>query len=356
LSFYPFPFFLQWLPIKSLRNLLLIFGIEHIPHTEFPYHKLVELLSALGSISCMIILGFVDDSVDLRWRHKVILPTIASLPLLIVYMLNIGSTHVVVPIFLRSIFGRLVNLGVFYYGYMALLALYCTNAINILAGINGIEAGQSFVIALSILIHNLLQLNGPCYESHLFSLYIIIPFILCLLPLLYYNWYPSEVFVGDTFCYFAGMTFAVVGILGHFSKTMLLFFIPQIINTVYSMPQLLPFIPCPRHRLPKYNKEKDIVGISTVTFDIKKLNILGRLLALLMIKLHLVRVVKKTRDEYEINNLTLINVFLLWSGPMHEERLTTYLLIFQGLCSIIAFIIRYGVVYYFYDATNPYGC
>jgi UDP-N-acetylglucosamine--dolichyl-phosphate N-acetylglucosaminephosphotransferase len=35
--------------------------------------------------------------------------------------------------------------------------------------------------------------------------------------------------VGDTFCYFAGMTFAVVGILGHFSKTMLLFFIPQVL-------------------------------------------------------------------------------------------------------------------------------
>ena len=63
--------------------------------------------------------------------------------------------------------------------------------------------------------------------------------------------YPSQVFVGDTFCYFAGMTFAVVGILGHFSKTMLLFFIPQVVNFVYSLPQLFRFIPCPRHRLPK---------------------------------------------------------------------------------------------------------
>ena len=63
--------------------------------------------------------------------------------------------------------------------------------------------------------------------------------------------YPSEVFVGDTFCYFAGMTFAVVGILGHFSKTMMLFFIPQVINFIYSTPQLFHFIPCPRHRLPK---------------------------------------------------------------------------------------------------------
>lgn len=59
-------------------------------------------------------------------------------------------------------------------------------------------------------------------------------------------------FVGDTFCYFAGMTFAVVGILGHFSKTMLLFFIPQVLNFLYSLPQLFHVIPCPRHRLPRY--------------------------------------------------------------------------------------------------------
>ena len=57
-------------------------------------------------------------------------------------------------------------------------------------------------------------------------------------------------FVGDTYCYFAGMTFAVVGILGHFSKTLLLFFLPQIFNFLYSTPQLFKFVECPRHRLP----------------------------------------------------------------------------------------------------------
>jgi UDP-N-acetylglucosamine--dolichyl-phosphate N-acetylglucosaminephosphotransferase len=42
--------------------------------------------------------------------------------------------------------------------------------------------------------------------------------------------YPSSCFVGDTFCYFAGMTFACAGILGHFSKMLLLLNIPQVIN------------------------------------------------------------------------------------------------------------------------------
>ena len=63
--------------------------------------------------------------------------------------------------------------------------------------------------------------------------------------------YPSQVFVGDTYCYFAGMTFAVVGILAHFSKTILLFFIPQIFNFIYSIPQLFHWVDCPRHRMPR---------------------------------------------------------------------------------------------------------
>ena len=38
--------------------------------------------------------------------------------------------------------------------------------------------------------------------------------------------YPSRVFVGDTFTYFAGMALAAAGLLGHFSETLLLFFLP----------------------------------------------------------------------------------------------------------------------------------
>jgi len=89
------------------------------------------------------------------------------------------------------------------------------------------------------MIHNLIELklniSTEIYQNHLFSLTIMIPFLLTTLALLKHNAYPSKVFVGDTFCYFAGMTFAVVGILGHFSKTLLLLFIPQLINFVLSL-------------------------------------------------------------------------------------------------------------------------
>ena len=80
---------------------------------------------------------------------------------------------------------------------------------------------------------------------------IIIPFITSSLALFDYNCYPAQVFVGDTFTYTAGVTFADVGIFGHFSKSLLLFFIPQLLNFILSIPQLFKWVPCPRHRLPK---------------------------------------------------------------------------------------------------------
>ena len=35
--------------------------------------------------------------------------------------------------------------------------MFASNSINILAGVNGLEAGQTFIIACAVLLHNLLQ-------------------------------------------------------------------------------------------------------------------------------------------------------------------------------------------------------
>lgn len=135
---------------------------------------------------------------------------------------------------------------------MAFIAVFCTNSINIYAGINGLEVGQSVVIASAMLVHNFIQLESAWAADHYLSTLLILPFLSVCLALFAYNFYPSKVFVGDSFTYFAGMTIAVAGIQGHYSKTLLLFFIPQLINFAMSIPQLFHIIPCPRHRVPKY--------------------------------------------------------------------------------------------------------
>lgn len=160
--------------------------------------------------------------------------------------------------------------------------------------------------------------------------------------------YPSQVFVGDTFCYLSGMTFAVVGILGHFSKTTILFFIPQIFNFLYSLPQLFHFVPCPRHRMPNYVSKIDKLEASRFKIVKQDLNVLGKL-TVFVIKTFKVADYEEKEDVIICNNLTIINFVLIHLGPTHERKLTVVLLCIQVLGSLLAFAIRYPLASYFYD-------
>ncbi|KAL9923446.1 UDP-N-acetylglucosamine--dolichyl-phosphate N-acetylglucosaminephosphotransferase [Glossina fuscipes] len=344
--FIPVPFTLgNYSPLLTLGE-----AIKTGSKTTFPHEKFVELLVALLSIAVMMLLGFIDDIFDLRWRYKLVLPSIAMIPLLMVYAVYYNLTTIIMPKFLRTFVGYSLDIGALYYIYMGMLAVFCTNAINILAGINGLEVGQSLIISASILLFNFIELSlGHQVDAHKFSIYLMLPFLAVSLALWKFNKYPSQVFVGDTFCYFAGMTFAVVGILGHFSKTLILFFLPQIINFLYSIPQLFKFIPCPRHRLPKYDSKSDLLHISTTDFDKNELNMLGRLMVTMLKSLKLITWQEKPDGKVTTNNFTLINFVLLVFGPVHEKILTQMLMGFQILCTVLALIIRYPLANYFYD-------
>lgn len=255
----------------------------------------------------MLFLGFADDVLDLRWRDKVLLSYVAAVPLLFGYS---GGTEIVLPRPLHPYLGQMVDLGPLYYAYMINTVVWCTNSINIYAGINGLETGQSVVIALFVLVHNCLQLGTAEEHQHVLSIFIMLPFLTTSLALTYFNWFPSAVFVGDTFTYFAGMTLAVCGILGHFSKTLVILFIPQILNFLLSVPQLLHVVPCPRHRLP--------------TLDRKS----GRLV--------------------HSRNGTLINAWLFLFGPRTERDLCRHLVAFQVLCCGLGLLVRHQAAIMFY--------
>ncbi|XP_057467331.1 uncharacterized protein LOC130756765 [Actinidia eriantha] len=266
---------------------------------------LVEYNAALASICFMMLLGFVDDVLDVPWRVKLLLPSIAALPLLMAYA---GHTTIIIPKPLVPYLGlEVLDLGWIYKLYMWLLAIFCTNSINIHAGLNGLEVGQTVVISSAILIHNVMQIgvsSDPEYkQAHAFSIYLVQPLLATSLALLSYNWYPSSVFVGDTYTYFAGMTMAVAGILGHFSETLLIFFLPQVLNFLLSLPQLSGYIPCPRHRLPRFDPQ---TGLLTGT-----------------------------------NDGTLVNLFLRQFGRRSEKSLCILLLIFQAICCCFCFMLRW---------------
>lgn len=303
----------------------------------------------------MLFLGFTDDVLDWPWRYKLFLPSVASLPLLCCYN---GSTSIVVPIPLRSLLmqngevtwfgnvagniitidtnadGAIVNLGILYLLYMGMLAVFCTNAINIYAGINGLEAGQSYVIGCFVLVHNLLEIRSDSLarDNHLFSVMVMMSFVGVTMGLLRHNWYPASVFVGDTYCYYSGMVFAATGILGHFSKTLLLFFIPQVLNFLWSTPQLFKFVPCPRHRLPRFDAETGLMFPST--FPCKESQY---------------KWLKTRPNDTQVANMTVINLFLQILGPMTERTLCLVLLAFQVICCAFGLFVRYYVAQFFFD-------
>ncbi|RKP12401.1 glycosyl transferase family 4-domain-containing protein [Piptocephalis cylindrospora] len=345
--FIPFVFY-DWIapsldPFVSARN-------AH----SFPHVKLGEFLSALLSLQSMTLLGFADDLFDIRWRSKLPLPLIASIPLLMVYYVSGGITWIAVPYPFRSLLGSSIDLGPLYYLYMSLVSVFCTNSINILAGVNGVEAAQSLIIALSLLINDLLYIGGPDYPAsqvHLLSFYLLLPFVGVTLGLLWHNWCSVSLLVGDTYCYFAGMTFAVAGILGHFSKTLLLLFIPQIFNFVLSFPQIAHVVPCPRHRMPRLNGKTQLLEASTASLE--DLSSLGKVILLFLERLGLVRLEKASSGSLTTTtNLTLLNLLLVRLGPMREDRLVQWIMAIQGLGSVLAFIIRYRLVSLFYDVIS----
>lgn len=128
---------------------------------------MVAHITSILCVSLMIFLGFGDDVFDLRWRHKLWLPTIASLPLLMVYQ---GSTAVSLPWICYSLLGiSKIELSYAFLIYIAMVAIFCTNSINIFAGINGLEVGQSIVIGCTVLLFN--AVVTPPRLTHLIFFY-----------------------------------------------------------------------------------------------------------------------------------------------------------------------------------------
>ena len=70
-----------------------------------------ELHAALCSLSLTLLLGFVDDVLDVRWRYKLILSILSTVPLVTSYS---GSTTLLLPIPMRG--GLIANiLGFFFH-------------------------------------------------------------------------------------------------------------------------------------------------------------------------------------------------------------------------------------------------
>lgn len=238
------------------------------------------IYTSLLAISSALLLGFMDDVLNIRWRFKLLIPLVSAIPLIVNYA---GETAISLPFF------GVIELGLIYtWVLIPMMTVYMANAINIYAGINLLEVGQSIVLGGAVLLLGILT-------QQLFSIFMMTPFLAASVALAYYNRHPAQVFVGNSYTYFSGMCIIVTSILSNMEKIIILCTIPQFLNFVYSIKDFLR--DCPRHRLPAFNKETGLLEDS--------------------------------------HYATLLNLILSIFGPQSEKRLVYTLISIQVVVSAI---------------------
>jgi UDP-N-acetylglucosamine--dolichyl-phosphate N-acetylglucosaminephosphotransferase len=105
-----------------------------------------------------------------------------------------------------------VNFGLFYpFLIIPLIVTIYNNAFNMLAGLNGLEAGSGLIISLGLLILAIMTGN---------TLVIILTSLLsvCLSAFLIFNFYPAKIFPGDITPFLIGSTLSSAIIIGNMEK------------------------------------------------------------------------------------------------------------------------------------------
>jgi UDP-N-acetylglucosamine--dolichyl-phosphate N-acetylglucosaminephosphotransferase len=199
----------------------------------------ITLLAAMLTVTLITLIGMLDDlttllrlnvlnvdskdhksmkRVGFRQRHKFLLPLPAAVPLMVT---QAGISVISIPFF------GPVDIGIFYPLFMIPLAIFgASNATNMLAGMNGLEAGLGIVLISSLGLYAYVQTGSTVAAAIAFI------FVASLVAFLIYNWYPAKMFAGDSLTYTIGAVAATVAILGNIEKFALFCFIPWFIEFV----------------------------------------------------------------------------------------------------------------------------
>lgn len=190
------------------------------------------LLAASSTILIISLVGILDDlnikqtqqrartgtkeyREGLRQWVKPVMTLAGAVPLMVV---SAGASDLVLPL----IGG--IDVGVFYpLFFVPLAVVVVSNIANMLAGMNGLEAGMGLIASFSLGLY--LFLFGRIEGS-------ILSFALAatLLAFLVYNWHPARLLPGDSLTYLIGAVFVTAVIIGNAEKFGIFIFIPWIVE------------------------------------------------------------------------------------------------------------------------------
>lgn len=167
---------------------------------------LPSLLAVLTMTLMVSMIGLMDDVLKLSQRMKVILPVLAALPLIIVVS---GDRTMLIPLI------GYVHVGILYALVLVPIGVVAaSNLTNLLAGLNGLEAGMGLIASVSILVASLLEFSVGGRAHAILAVLIMAPLIGSLLAFLRYNIYPAKIFPGNSGTYLIGAVIAAAVILG----------------------------------------------------------------------------------------------------------------------------------------------
>lgn len=184
----------------------------------------VDLLAAALSILSITFIGLLDDinvkgSIrrGLKQWQKPLLTLPAALPLMAV---NLGTTTMALPLV------GAVDLGLAYpLLVIPLGVMFAANMVNLLAGLNGLEAGGGAIYLTSLAVF-------AYVHGNLAAKVIAVAALGSVLGFLPFNLFPAKILPGDSLTYFLGAVLANVAILGNLEKFCIVLSLPFVVEGV----------------------------------------------------------------------------------------------------------------------------
>jgi UDP-N-acetylglucosamine--dolichyl-phosphate N-acetylglucosaminephosphotransferase len=195
-------------------GVLLAIGLSTFNFLDEPV-RLPYVLAGLSVILITALIGVIDDLLLLDQRVKALLPVFASLPLIAV---KAGVTTMNLPLL------GTVDFGLLYPLILVPIAITgASNATNMLAGFNGLEAGLGIVMCATV---GLVGYQLGRVEA------VILSFAMLgsLLAFMKYNWNPAKILPGDVGTLSIGAVIACAVIIGDFEQVGFILFIPYFLE------------------------------------------------------------------------------------------------------------------------------
>ena len=186
--------------------------------------SLIGIFAGISTILIITLIGMLDDmstlmkrpvgrfkKIGLKQWQKPLLTLPAAIPLMAIMA---GSSQMSVP------FIGPVDFGILYPLILVPIAIVgSSNAFNMLAGLNGLEAGLGTVLlsTLGIYAYTIGEIQASI---------IALSIAVSLLAFLFYNWNPAKILPGDSLVYMIGASVAIVAVIGNMEKIALLAFLP----------------------------------------------------------------------------------------------------------------------------------